>query len=559
MNKNITNIRPKAEKLENILITAYLVPLYDEEHMEKQMKYMKDAHIDLVTHIYFSDRFVPNEHTPERYKKAAEVADKYGLKILVRDTRIQSILNRSDEEIIDIINEYKDLPGVGGYYIVDEPYNPNPYAKITRLIRTHDEDATSDVNFMPHFGYPSYEIWEKQLRDYCMLLQDKKDFLSFDVYTFGEEEGSNNERDMFNDYEIMRRVGLEHGINTAAYVQALGIEGYYRRPDINVLRYNMMAALSYGFKQLKFFCWATPPKEEGKNSLAIMDYEGNPTDLYEPLCEVNRKIHTIGPHLANLDAIEIYHSGVRQEGVTYKEVPKDLFIQPLEDTYAIISLMEDRDTKRNYMMIVNKDFTSSQTVKFELEGIDDIKEISSETGKEVKANFKKGILTKTLKPGEGALFLFEEGVKVIGDSTNMLLNATITASSSYGDKGYYLVHLVDGQTKVTEDNKGYMGIAKSNVEQFILLDFGTNIEFNEIVIYPGNPSLFPKSLKILVSADKENWVEMVNEQGFADINKEVRLRIDKTRARYIKFLVPKLIRNNLGFVYEICEIEIYNN
>ena len=165
--------------------------------------------------------------------RAAEEADKYGLKILVRDTRIQSILNRTDEEIKGIVDEYKDLPGVGGYYLYDEPKNANPFARVVSLMRTYDTDAICDVSFMPHFGYPSYEIWEKQLRDYCMLLQDKRDILSFDVYTFGEDPKSNNETDMFNDYEIMRQVGLDYGINTAVYVQALGIPGYYRRPDID--------------------------------------------------------------------------------------------------------------------------------------------------------------------------------------------------------------------------------------------------------------------------------------------------------------------------------------
>lgn len=76
--------------------------------------------------------------------------------------------------------------------------------------------------------------------------------------------------------------------------------------------------------------------------------------------------------------------------------------------------------KRNYMMIVNKDFLRSQTVKFEIDGIDYIKEISKETGKEIKADYKKGmykrkgILTKTLEPGGAALFVFREGVNVIG-------------------------------------------------------------------------------------------------------------------------------------------------
>jgi hypothetical protein len=557
--------RPRAMDLDNIIITSYLVPLYDDEHMEQQMKYMKDADIDLVTHIYFSETFVSSEHTEERYKKAAEVADKYGLKILVRDTRIQSILNRTDEEIKGIVDEYKDLPGVGGYYLYDEPKNANPFARVVRLMRTYDTDAICDVNFMPHFGYPSYEIWEKQLRDYCMLLQDKRDILSFDVYTFGEDPKSNNETDMFNDYEIMRQVGLDYGINTAVYVQALGIPGYYRRPDIDVLRYNMMAALAYGFKQLKFFCWATPPKNEGNASLAIMDYEGNPTDLYEPLCKVNKQIHAIGSHLAKLDALEIYHSGMKQDGVTYKEVPKDLFIQPIGDTYSIISLMEHRDTKRNYMMIVNKDFLRSQTVKFEIDGIDYIKEISKETGKEIKADYKKGmykrkgILTKTLEPGGAALFVFREGVNVIGtldevaeqddSKTNMLKNAVMSASSSYGEEGYYLVHLVDGQKNATLDNKGYMGIAKESTEQFVLFDFRTQKEFNEIVLHPADGTVFPQRFKILVSDGNDNWVEIANEQVALPVEKELKINIEKTKARYIKFVVPKLIRNKYGWVY----------
>lgn len=103
-----------------------------------------------------------------------------------------------------------------------------------------------------------------------------------------------------------------------------------------------------------------------------------------------------------------------------------------------------------------------------------------------------------------------------------------------------------------------MGIAKESTEQFVLFDFRTQKEFNEIVLHPADGTVFPQRFKILVSDGNDNWVEIANEQVALPVEKELKINIEKTKARYIKFVVPKLIRNKYGWVDELGEIEVFN-
>ena len=295
---------------DNIIINAYLVHLQDEEVRKSQLGYMQQAEIDVVSHVYVDDVWVAEGHTIDKYLPIMREAADYGLKIYSRDFRIQQSLNYTDEELVNIAKEYENVPGFGGFYVVDEPYDPNPYARVENALRTVFPDCYVNINFLPRGAYPEGTFY-KRLTDFGSLVKDWGT-LSLDTYCFGKDGGV-DEYQLFKNYDDLRRAALDTDMNTAVYVQSVGYVNY-RRPSEGDLRYNMMAALAYGVKELKFFTWCKPWGSDTGYTDAIFDADRQPTDLYDSVCRINKKIHVLGKYLASGDAVAVYHTRLKTSG-----------------------------------------------------------------------------------------------------------------------------------------------------------------------------------------------------------------------------------------------------
>ena len=173
---------------DNITLNAYLVPLMTESLRDEMLQLCKDADIDILSHVYPSRPWVAESHTFKWYKAAMEDCDRYGLKLLTRDVDVMNALDQSDEQLRKIAEKYKDLPGFGGFFIVDEPYNPSPYAHAENIFREVCPDAYVNVNFLPGAAYPSRDVYLRQLCDYGGLLT-RGGTLSMDCYCFPEGGG----------------------------------------------------------------------------------------------------------------------------------------------------------------------------------------------------------------------------------------------------------------------------------------------------------------------------------------------------------------------------------
>lgn len=112
---------------------------------------------------------------------------------------------------------------------------------------------------------------------------------------------------------------------------------------------------------------------------AIVDTEGKPTEIYEPVKEVNNEILKLGPTLMQLDSANVYQVGNSSGYDT--ALPEDFFIRPQGDAQLVISHMRNKNTDTDYAMLVNRDLKNEQTVTFTVpEGTASIEEISNQTG-----------------------------------------------------------------------------------------------------------------------------------------------------------------------------------
>lgn len=543
---------------DNITLNAYLIPMMTQELRDEMMQLCKDADIDILSHVYPARPWSASTHTYAWYRAAMADADRYGLKLLTREQDVMDALNKSDDELREIAEKYKDLPGFGGFFIIDEPYNPSPYAHAENIFREVCPDAYVNVNFLPQGAYPSEEAYLRQLCDYGGLLTHGGT-LSLDVYCF-DERGGVNEWTLFRNYSLLREAGLRMGNDTAVYVQSVGMKGGYRRPSGSDLRYNMMAALAYGVKEIKFFTWGTPTTDEGPYTEAIIGRDNKPTDLYGEVCKINKKIHAIGTHLAACDATLVYHSQNKTNGA-YDVLPKDYFLQAGKAN-VILSMLEERNGDSEYVFVVNKDFTAEQTVTLHFTGLSTVFPVSDENGELTETALTDGALTLTLAAGDGILIKLPAGdfIQVKKEEhKNLALRAPVFGTSSAGLEDYYLYNLTDG---VVDSANAARVTATDGEDQMLTVDLGSVKTVNRIDLYPAGVNhlcgaFSPIDFSLLVSADGESWAEVAKNTEALPRDFVSVFRFADTEARYIRICIRGL--KGLSGRADIGELMVYKD
>ena len=543
---------------ENIILNAYFVPMHTPEVRDEMLRLCEEADIDLISNILMNRPWVSSDHTFAWYKECMEAAARHGLILQTRDVTVQNAVNMTDAQLRQLAEKYKDLPGFGGFFIVDEPYNPNAFARVENVLREVCPDTYINVNFLPGAAYPSRSVYLRQLCDYGGLLTNGGT-LSMDCYCF-PEGGGVNEHGLFSNYEDVRKAGLLTKTNTAVYVQSVGLRGQYRTPTGDDLRYNMMAALAYGVKEIKFFTWTAPIPSEGNYTEAILDYESKPTALYDDVVKINKKVHAIGSHLAACDATYVYHSLLKTKGV-YEVLPVDYFVQ-VGDANVILSMMEERAGRGEYIFAVNKDITKEQTVTLTFKGLSSVYLVSDETGELTEMPLKSGTLTLTLAAGDGALLMLPEGDFIhapVSDDANLALHAPVSGTSSVGQGDHYLYNLTDGI--INTPNAARVSGEHGEV-QTLTVDLGEVKSINRVDMYPAGigtscGAFNPTDFSILVSADGLTWVEVAQNTRPLPLETVPVFRFDAIDARFVRICIRGLKKVN-SFA-DIGELMVYSD
>lgn len=423
---------------ENILISVFWPPTAEymnagegDERWDEQYKLLADAHIDYLCNVTGRDRqqnigsTPKQENTKETNLKMAYYAHKYGMRVSVADERFgTAFLNTDPVRITDIISEYSNVPGVGGYYILDEPFDPMPYADVYEAIKLADPTGYAHLNFQPIHAYGSPigtlderadERYREVLREWLLAGEEAgfpHEYLMFDFYPFTDTQGGMARDIYFANLNAVREVGLEFGVKTANYLQSISsvlqASGAlsFRSASPEEIRYEAMTSLAYGYKQLSYFTWFLPTNRNGENfSQSIVDENGVPNPkYYAPITQLNAEIHALGKTLIGLNATEVYLNGTQwgwQEAI-----PAGFPVQPKDGTDFTVSLLEDATGKRRYAMVVNNDFSAPAEIPLTFgEEVKTLRRVSPETGEpEPVALGDDGSLVLKLGAGDGALF-----------------------------------------------------------------------------------------------------------------------------------------------------------
>ncbi len=551
---------PKFDFEDNILLSIFWPPTPDYIN-DEQYKLIADAGVNWV--MGSGEETLAN---PETQAKMLELCAKYGIGMTVSDGNFgSSLLNKSEEKIAQAVNKYKDVPAAGGFYILDEPFNPNQYVKAFLALKKAAPDAYMHLNFLPGGAYGSQERYYSQMNDWCTLCAAggyDVDYLMFDNYPF-PLSGEMNRQGFMENLRTCHDVGLANGVKTGTYIQTVCQEVAFRRPSDREIRYEMYLALAFGYKQLSFFTWFTPVNRSEPFRDGIISADGVPNAHYEAIKTINHEILAIGHILAKCDAHEIYLNG---QTWGQPSIPEDFFVQPTDKKNYTVSFLRHQETGANYLMVVNNNYNSKQkiTLKFD-EAITSLSEVSRVDGTLVPLTMDGQKLAIELAAGDAMLIALPEGYDhytpdvtenpAPGTNLATLPEASVSATTSLGGDGWYINLLTDGKRMSTDISKGWSTSTREAGE--ITIDLGAVRQINRVDLYPAGDMFsygdtFPRQFEVFVSEDGQNYTSVAEVTGFRVEDTGKSVTFDATNAQYVRVTLPAL-RNQVT----IGEIEVY--
>lgn len=387
----------------NILIGVFFPPLWAYVN-DQQFQRLGGSGVDMLQYVI---TYTESQNLTILDKCAAN-----HMKAIIFDGRVYG----SDNDIAAMVKTYSSHPGLGGYYIKDEPAPDtlNWAARIYRKILSYDTVHIPHVNLSPsiasYFAGMNYET-DYMTRWINSVGGRGLKYLSTDFYPFLASGTIDNR--YYSELDRLRRVALANSnIKTSAYLQSVGIAGVYRRPNANELTYNVYSMLAYGIKHPVWFTYFTPTHAEDPTATftnAIITPAGDTTDLFNPFVKLNNEMKNLGNRLAKLAVYDVYHTGPSTpDGV--ETLPGNYFLQPVNGNNDLIltrckNWYEGKG--RNYTMIVNKSLRQSKSITFNVAGeVTYVGEISKTNGAENKVTITNRQVTLDFAPGEGRLLCF---------------------------------------------------------------------------------------------------------------------------------------------------------
>ena len=509
--------------------------------------------------------------TPENQAKMLELCAKYGLSMIINDGNFGGALTgKTEAQIADAVAKYKNVPSAYGFYILDEPLNPNGFLDAYVALKKAAPNAYMHLNFLPDGAYGSTAIYKAQMNDWCRLAAAAgypQDYLMFDRYPFPLQAGAMDRAGFFQNTRSCYEVGLENDVKTGMYIQTVSQTAAFRRPTDSEIRYEMYAALAFGFKQLSFFTWFTPVNRSEPFADGIIAADGTPNAHYETVKTINHEILAIGTTLVKCDALEVWFNGPDTYG--QPTVPADFFVKADKNDSVILSFLRHKETGRNYLMVVNNNFGAKQDVELTFDAaIKSLSEVSRTDGSLKALTMDGQKLKLTLAAGDAMLIALPEGFDHYkapegqpAASVNLAADAMITAPWSAGSDGWYISCLQDGQR--LSEGKGNGWRTENRRESYVDIDLGRALKFNRVDLYPAGSifdygKAFPKTVKISVSDDGKTFTEV---KTLTDLEikttRGMKVSIGEQNARYIRI---ELADAASGARYmALNEIEVYND
>ena len=346
----------------------------------------------------------------ETNKKALDLAQQAGVKLLIGDSRIQPnepVDADALKKIDAVVADYKDHPALFGYHVRDEPNAKIlPYmGKINEHIKSLDPDHLIYGNLFPDYaspeqlGAPTYEEYVEKFID---IFQPK--ILSYDHYPFTNKGFRPT---YYENMEKVRSAAIAHNIPFWAFTMTCAIDPAYPEPKESWIRLQVFTDLAYGAKGIQYFTYGLPHSDSEKFTIAILDDNGQKTYIYDIAKRLNKEIHALASTLLNLESIAVYHSAPLPQGT--KGIPENFILKQASDYPVVFGYFKDPHN-RKYLMLTSRDYEKDGDVNLTVDNrIKGLTEISKVDGKDLPVlSPSNGAVSIQMKTGDGRLFRIEE-------------------------------------------------------------------------------------------------------------------------------------------------------
>jgi hypothetical protein len=318
------------------------------------------------------------------------------------------------------------------------PFNLVPNddnADINRLVKQIRSDPALNtkldfINLYPTYwdGTPDKEAYEKYVDVFFTSQEYKPRVLCFDHYPFLKPESGGFRNDYYLNLEIIRNKSLQYNVPFWMIVLSSGHWGY-KDPTFEEISFQVYSALAYGAKGIGYYMYSKSWERVGYTSWILEDNVDNPNvadslhgPLFVPVQKLNENIQTLGKILINLKTVEVIHTSDYPNN--QKEIVQSIFksnqsngmikqitntAEPNTDPKLLIGVFEEMNSTSSegkYLLIVNKDASSSSKIIVSLDMMHSIFKFDKKTGEKKFINTNEDI-SQTISAGCGELFYVE--------------------------------------------------------------------------------------------------------------------------------------------------------
>jgi hypothetical protein len=332
---------------------------------------------------YSSDEAVAN---------ALEVCRATGVKLIFSSPQLQK-----DPEAT--ARRFKSHPGLGGYYLRDEPGAKlfPELAAWAKRIQSVDAEHPCYINLFPNYATTdqleaaSYQAYVDQF-----VAQVPVPFLSFDHYPV---IGTTLRGEWYQNLEVIRDASRKVSKPFWAFALAVA-HAPYPVPTTAHLRVQAYSNLAYGAQGLQYFTYWTTKSDTWDFHEGPILPDGTRSATYDRVREVNRELQALRAVFLGSRVGSIGHTGTTLPAGTRRYEPaapvKSL---KTEGQGAVVSVLSKGD--RRFLVVVNRDINQPMRLEVTFDPQAAVRPVKKDAtlGEPLGASH-----AFTLAPGDAAIF-----------------------------------------------------------------------------------------------------------------------------------------------------------
>lgn len=356
------------------------------------------------------------------------LAAEKGLDVLVQSGNLEGMLAGTvnyDQAwlqlMCDDLSKYESFRGL---FMGDEPRIAQlaNYTNVANALKTINSNMDLFTSCLPTYTVEEY-LWAddslslaEKYSNYANAYGKVFGEFTYDFYPFKHSYQSflgikYNEKDYmrsdwFQNLTLVAanaKGAYDTGITVQSYSEALNAKDHYRDVTQADISFQVYSALAYGIKSINYFTYGTH-WDEGVGTTSCMVYNGEKTDVYYAVQNVNREIKafdnvllnfswqgTIGITGTNTNGIMNYVDAYTSKRISDYSASDDAIIGCLKDSngYDGFMLVNSTDPSANVSETISVTFKNADHAKVYVNGVESVVELEN------------GTYSATLTPGQG--------------------------------------------------------------------------------------------------------------------------------------------------------------